>query len=221
MHVGETAREERRGQFDDMMFRFEPGDEVRFMLAADFAEADKGVHLVLVAAYCLRHRGDLGHIRVGRDIKQIVILPQPSQQAIEQGEPRHAAMQDRNLRQFDGIPADTLKVPSGGSSGGAVGSNSSGASSATFQVTSDGFTSFSASARAALRQPSKSVSLSRLMMCISLLPSLRAKRSNPCLNKRRNGLLRGSRHRAGIRPTRWLAMTLVLKTQIPIALPSA
>ena len=73
-HVGETAREERRGQFDDVMFRLEPGDEVRFLLAADFAEADKGVHLVLVAAHGLRHRGDLGHIRIGRDVEQIVMV---------------------------------------------------------------------------------------------------------------------------------------------------
>ena len=38
-------------------------------------------------------------------------------------------------------------------------------------------------------------------------PSLRAKRSNPCLNKRINGLPRGACHRARICATRWLAMT--------------
>ena len=59
------------------MFRFEPGDEVRFMLAADFAEADKGVHLVFVAADGLRHGGDLGHVRIGRDINEIVMTSQP------------------------------------------------------------------------------------------------------------------------------------------------
>ncbi len=102
-HIGEPAREERRGQFDDVMLRLEPGDEVRFVLAADFAEANEGVHLVLVAAHGLGHRGDVGHVRVGRDVEQVVILPQPPQQAIEQGEPLGVAMQDRHLRQFDEI----------------------------------------------------------------------------------------------------------------------
>ena len=97
-HVGETAREERRGQFDDVVLRLEPGHEVRLLFAADFAEADKGVHLVLVAAHGLRHRGDLGHVRIGRDIKQIVVLPQPPQQAIEQGEPLGVAVQDRDTQ---------------------------------------------------------------------------------------------------------------------------
>ena len=54
----------------------------------------------------------------------------------------------------------------GGSGGGVVGSNSSGASPRTRQVMSAGLTSFSTSARAALRQPVKSVSLSRVMKCI-------------------------------------------------------
>ena len=37
--------------FDDVMLRLEPGDVMRFPLAADFAKADKGMHLVLVAAH--------------------------------------------------------------------------------------------------------------------------------------------------------------------------
>ena len=74
---------------------------MRFLLAADFAEADKGVHLVLVAAHRLGHRGDLGDIGIGRDIEQIVMAAQPPQQAIEQGEALGIAMQDRDLRQFD------------------------------------------------------------------------------------------------------------------------
>ena len=41
-----------------------------------------------------------------------------------------------------------------------------------------------------------------------LSPSLRAKRSNPRLSKLRDGLLRGACHRARIRATRWLAMTM-------------
>ena len=55
-HVGEAAGEERRRQFDDVMFRLEPGDVMRLLLAADFTEADKGVHLVLVAMHGLCHR---------------------------------------------------------------------------------------------------------------------------------------------------------------------
>ena len=176
------AREERRGQFDDMMLRLEPGDEVRFLLAADFAEADKGVHLVLVAAHGLGHRGDLGHVGIGRDIEQIVVLPQPPQQAVEQGEPLGVAVQDRDLRQFDEF---------GRYVEGAVWRlqrrrrrlEQFGRVAATLHVTSDGFTSFSASARAALRQPSKSVSLSRVMWCmLSLTPRHCEERSDEAIH---------------------------------------
>ena len=100
-HVGETAREERRGQFDDVVLRFEPGHEVRVLFAADFAKADKGVHLVLVAAHGLCHRGDLGHVGVERDVEQVVIAAQSPQQAVEQGEARRIAMQDRDFGELD------------------------------------------------------------------------------------------------------------------------
>jgi hypothetical protein len=70
--------DEKRGvRFKDEMVWLEPGDEVRFLLAADFAEADKDMHLVLVAANGLGHRSDLGHVRIGREFKQIVMRSQP------------------------------------------------------------------------------------------------------------------------------------------------
>ena len=105
-HVGEAAREERRGQLDNVVLRLEPGDEVRFLLAADFAEADKGMHLVLVAAHGLRHRGDLGDIGIGRDLEQVVVAAQPPQEAVEQGEPLGATVQDCDLGQFDELGWD-------------------------------------------------------------------------------------------------------------------
>src|SRR5437870_10387786 len=126
-HVGEMAREEGGGQFDDVMLRFEPGHEMRLLLAADFAEADKGMHLVLVAAHGFCHGGDLGHVRIGRDIKQIVTGSQPPQQAIEQGEPLGLRCRIATSASSTNL-AGTLNVPAGGSSGGAVGSNSSSAS---------------------------------------------------------------------------------------------
>src|ERR1700712_4787633 len=66
--------------------------------------------------------------------------------------------------------ADTLKVMCGVSRGVADEdcSNSSGSLPCTVHVTSAGATLFKASVRAALRQPSKSVSLSREMRCIDL-----------------------------------------------------
>ena len=59
-HVGEAPGEERRGGLDDVMLRLEPGDETRCLLAADFAKADKGVHLVLVAMHGPGHRCEHG-----------------------------------------------------------------------------------------------------------------------------------------------------------------
>ena len=79
------------------MLRLEPGDEVRFRLAADFAEADEGVHLVLVAAHGLGHRCDPRDVGIGRDVEQVVIVAQPPQQPIEQGEALGIAVQDRGL----------------------------------------------------------------------------------------------------------------------------
>ena len=55
-HIRKTPREERRGRFDDVMLRLEPGNEMRFLLAADFAKADGGLHPVLVAVHGLHHR---------------------------------------------------------------------------------------------------------------------------------------------------------------------
>ena len=40
-HVGVAARKERCGGFHDVMLRREPGDEMRFLLAADFAKTDE------------------------------------------------------------------------------------------------------------------------------------------------------------------------------------
>jgi len=79
---------------------------------------------------------------------------------------------------------DTLKVPLRASSDW---SNSLGAFSRTIHVTSDGFTSFSANARAALRQPSKSVSRARVMVGIQLsLPSRHTFRRHPRVNAMRH-----------------------------------
>ncbi len=55
-HVGETAREERRRRFDDVMLGLEPGHEMRRRFAPDLAKADEGVHLVLIAVHGLGHR---------------------------------------------------------------------------------------------------------------------------------------------------------------------
>src|SRR5271170_1614871 len=66
--------------------------------------------------------------------------------------------------------AETLKVPGASGRGVAVGgANNSGVWPGAVHVTSDGLTSFSTSARAALRQPSKSVSPSSVMKCILVL----------------------------------------------------
>jgi len=74
---------------------------MRLAFASDLAETDEGVHLVLVPAHGLGHRGDLGYVRIGRDIEQLVIGPQPPQQAIQDCKALDVAMQDRGLRQFN------------------------------------------------------------------------------------------------------------------------
>src|SRR3984957_20572056 len=101
-HVCKTPGKEWRAQFDDVMLRFKPGDETCFPLApADFAEADKGVHLVLVAAHRFYHCRDMGDVGIGRGRQQFMIAAQPPQQPVEDRETLAVAMQDRDLRQFD------------------------------------------------------------------------------------------------------------------------
>src|SRR5712672_2893895 len=83
------------------MLRLEPGDEMRFLFAADFAEADRGLHPVRVAVHGPCHCRDLGDIRIGHAIEQIVIADEPPQQPIEQGKAFGVAMQDRRPRQLN------------------------------------------------------------------------------------------------------------------------
>ena len=88
------------------MLRFEPGDVMRALFAADFAEADKGVHLVFIAMHSLGHRGNLRDIRIGRGIEQMRMPAQPPQQPIQHRKPLGIAMQDGRLREFDEFRGD-------------------------------------------------------------------------------------------------------------------
>ena len=93
-HVGKTPGEEWRCELDDVVFRLEPGDVMRVALPADFAKADEGVHLVLVAMDRTCHRRDQRNIRIGRDLDELMIVFQPEQQAIEDRKALAIAMQD-------------------------------------------------------------------------------------------------------------------------------
>ena len=59
------------------------------------------MHLVLVAAHRLGHCRDLGYVRIGGDLEQFVIAPQPPQQTVQDCKTLDIAMQDRGLRQLD------------------------------------------------------------------------------------------------------------------------
>ena len=100
-HVGEAARKERRGRFHDVMLRLEPGDEMRFLFAADFAEANRGLHPVLLAVHGLCHGGGLRNVGIISGIEQIVIPAQPPQQPVEQRKAFAIAVQDGGLCQFN------------------------------------------------------------------------------------------------------------------------
>jgi hypothetical protein len=119
----------------------------------------------------LRHHDEARRIRIARVRQQIVVAAQPSQQAIEEGEPLAVAMQDRGLRERQEF-GRTLKLPA------AAQAEVRRARGLAPSTSSDGFTSLSASARAALRQPSKSVSHSRVMVCIE--PSLDSRHARAC-----------------------------------------
>ena len=117
-HVGETAGEERRGGFDDVVLGLEPGDVMRFRFAADLAEADEGVHLVFVAVHGFGHPGNSRNVGIGRDVEQIVMAEQAPQQAIQDCKPLGIAVQDRRLRQLDEFGRDVEGALCGGSGSG-------------------------------------------------------------------------------------------------------
>ena len=72
----------------------------------DFAEADKGLHLVLVAMHGFGHGCDKRNIGIGRDHQEIVVTAKPPQQAIEQRKPLGVPVQNSGLRQFDEFGRD-------------------------------------------------------------------------------------------------------------------
>ncbi len=88
------------------MLRLEPGDEICVALAADLAEADVGMHLVLVAMNRSRHGRDLRDIGVGRDVDEIVIVLQAPEQAIEDRKALGIPMQDRGPGEIDEFRRD-------------------------------------------------------------------------------------------------------------------
>jgi len=100
-HVGKAPAEERGGRFDDMMRRFEPGDEAAVRRGADLAKADEGFHLVLVVTHCFRHAPGAHDVGIGRDLHQVRLQAQPPQQPIEQGEAFGIAMQDAAAGEID------------------------------------------------------------------------------------------------------------------------
>ena len=89
---------------------------------------------------------------------------QSPEQAIEQGKALAVPMQDRDLRELDefcgNVEGAVLRLQQ---CLGASAANNPGSAPRTDQITSAGLTPFCANARAALRQPSKSVSPSRMM----------------------------------------------------------
>ena len=72
-HVGETARKERRGHLHDVVLRLEPGEVMRFLFAADFAEADESLHPVRIAMHGFGHGDRLRDVRIGRSVQEIMM----------------------------------------------------------------------------------------------------------------------------------------------------
>ena len=171
-HVGEAAGEERRGQLDDVMLRLEPGDVSAISARGRFRGSGQR------RASCARRdarpwpsrrpapRPDRSRLEAGRDGCATATAGDRAGQSARGSRCRIAI-----LRQFDEFCGYVEGAVRRFERRRRVGSNSSGSSPCTRQVTSDGFTSFSASVRAALRQPSKSVSLSRVMKCMLILSS--------------------------------------------------
>lgn len=92
VHVGETTLEKRRGQADDAMLRFIPGDELLApgrRIGAEQAEAHEGMHLVDVAPYRLRPSLALAGVGIGGMIEQMFFATasESEEQPVQHGKP--------------------------------------------------------------------------------------------------------------------------------------
>ena len=158
-HVGEAPHEKRRGQLRqyDAPARTRRRSAMS-ALAADFAEADESMHLVLVAAHGLCHPATLRDIAVGRDLHQVVI----ARAAATAGDratrsARGSRCRIADFAKLDEFARDIESAAAARSTARMRIASNKSASTAFAPSTSHRLARCrsSASARAALRQPSK------------------------------------------------------------------
>ncbi len=171
-HVGEAAGKERRGQLDDVMLRLEPGDVMRVCSRPTSRKRTKACILcssrrtALAIAVTSATSGS-----VATDM-QIGMTAQPPQQPVQDRKALDIAMQDRRLRQFDEFCGNV----EAGVRPCRFGRQRFGLRREQFRLvvlararSHRPASRHSARAfRAAVRQPSKSVSLSSVMKCMIL-----------------------------------------------------
>src|SRR5690554_4066175 len=80
------------------MIRLEPGDETLVFAFLDADKANKGAHLVDVAADRLFKFAKADHVRVGRDLHEMRFGAQAEKQAVEQREARRVRVTDDRFR---------------------------------------------------------------------------------------------------------------------------
>ena len=91
-HGSKAIGEKGRVVLDDVVLRLEPGDEPFLRAVLDFAETDKGAHLVDVVPDGFLEVGRLRDVGIDRDLEQMrLAVRQPPEQPIEQRPARRVA----------------------------------------------------------------------------------------------------------------------------------
>ncbi len=83
-NIGETPLEKRSSELDNMVCGLKPCDEAAIAAVAEFAEADKGMHLVLIAANIFHERSNADDVSIRRCFKKMRILQQPPKHSVKQ-----------------------------------------------------------------------------------------------------------------------------------------
>ena len=105
-HAGEAAHEESGIALDDEMVRLEPGDIAFVVAVADLPEAHEGVHLVDVAAHRLLHASKRRTSGSEAIFSRFGSRPQPPQQPVEQGEALGIGVAEDGFGALDEVAGD-------------------------------------------------------------------------------------------------------------------
>ncbi len=84
-----------------MMGGLEPCDEAAIATVTEFPEANKSMHLMLIAANVFHKRPNASDVGIRRCFQKVRTVAQAPEHSVKQAKPVRRAMKDCDLRKFD------------------------------------------------------------------------------------------------------------------------